>query len=227
MTQFLLKWKGYPDDQNTWEYEHSLQCPNLVQDFLKRQKQEELGFKTPPQTESKPVLNRNQKENQTKSIVETKKTKLTNKPAVQGEQVVKPRMIDAALRIRQEIDQRSKQQEATKSIQNREERGRESVKIKKQETEKARSITKQERDEQPMLEDDDSVIHEFIPKSIGKVEERPKLETNSAVKSKKSSPQERRVVPYKVPVSAEKKIKEKAQEVPIKKSKVPEIKVLQ
>jgi len=190
LIQFLLKWKGYPDDQNTWEYEYSLQCPNLVEEFMKRRELEDVCFKTPSQTGSKPLLNGSQKETQIRSTVEAKKTKLTNK-RVREEQVVKPRLIDSALRIRQEIDERAKQ-EAPSS---QEKGGRESEKAKKQETEKARSINKQERDShrQFMLEDDDS--DEFIPKSIGRViDERSKLATHSTGKSKNISLDRKSVV---------------------------------
>jgi hypothetical protein len=170
-------------------------------------------------------LNGSQKETQIRSTVEAKKTKLTNKP-VREEQVVKPRLIDAALRIRQEIDERAKQEAPI----SQEKIGRESEKTKKPETEKSRSINKQERDShnrQFMLEDDNS--DEFIPKSIGRViDERSKLATHSTGKSKNMSLQEKKGVPSKLLASSENKKTEKAREVPKKKSSpvVSESKVL-
>lgn len=32
--EYLLKWKGYPPSQNSWESEHNLSCPGLVAAFL-------------------------------------------------------------------------------------------------------------------------------------------------------------------------------------------------
>jgi hypothetical protein len=37
-TQYLLKWKGYDSDENTWEPEENLDCQDLLEEFNKKAK---------------------------------------------------------------------------------------------------------------------------------------------------------------------------------------------
>ncbi|XP_048191368.1 chromobox protein homolog 3-like [Perognathus longimembris pacificus] len=36
--EHLLKWKGYPDAQNTWEPDENLHCPDLITAFINSDK---------------------------------------------------------------------------------------------------------------------------------------------------------------------------------------------
>lgn len=38
--EYLLKWKGYSSDENTWESEECLGCPELVKEYEKRRRLE-------------------------------------------------------------------------------------------------------------------------------------------------------------------------------------------
>ena len=51
--QFLVRWKGYGEDADTWEQEKDLNCQQLIEEFLAEQADEESTEKTPKSTKSK------------------------------------------------------------------------------------------------------------------------------------------------------------------------------
>ena len=143
MLQYQLKWKGYSDEENTWEFEYALSCASLVQEFLDKQKKDKQKqasekFRAPKRAKSVSNSNSLKEDN-----VQAKKLKI-GKPE-REEKTVKPRLMgmNTSLKVQQEKDAQAKLEGEKAKLMKKEKEEQERAKA----AEKSKLI-KQQKEEQ-------------------------------------------------------------------------------
>lgn len=76
--QFLVRWKGYTADSDTWEQEKELNCDRLIEEFLAEQEDNNDESEKEEEKEEKPAKKTKAKKQEKKQSKSKKTSKAKN-----------------------------------------------------------------------------------------------------------------------------------------------------
>ncbi|VFV21396.1 chromobox protein homolog 5-like [Lynx pardinus] len=94
--EYLLKWKGFSEEHNTWEPEKNLDCPELISEFMKKYKKMKEGENNKPREKSESNKRKSNFSNNADDIKSKKKREQSNDIARGFERGLEPEKIIGA-----------------------------------------------------------------------------------------------------------------------------------
>lgn len=98
-TSYLLKWKGFPSSENSWEIESNLNCKELLESYWEKVREDEKKREKEREKKEREIKEKERKERERKEKEKKEKEKSNEKEKKEDHKEQKPKRKEARIQI--------------------------------------------------------------------------------------------------------------------------------